>query len=860
MHDALTFAAPSAQTVYGPDAKPLPRGHVILGWLTAAPLAPAAIGLAIGVFINAAWAAPFWAAMIAFAAAGVVLVRARQNDGLRHAVIALAAAALGTALHDTAFRRWSADHIVRYSGDEPTLVRMTGTVVQTPFAPSGGSEPIEWIPSATRTRLLVDSERLEGVSGPIDVSGLVTVLVRAPLAGVNAGDRVELFGTLHRPAPPDNPGERDWALVHRRNGVLAEMSCTYAANVKVLAPGRGPARLLGEVRRRACAAMREQAFEADAPGGRLLEALVLGQRSAVSVELNQAFVNTGTVHYLSVSGAHVGVLVGFVWLVGWVLGRTRRQCAAFAVVVVTAYALLTEPSPAITRSAIMSVVFCAAIWWRRPLRAANALAAAALIILVISPTQLFDASFQLSFVSLLAIMYLAERVHAAGKWGFDKLLRRDDPLLQPEIQRMLNPPSWRKRAMDFCLRQLGWALALSVAASLAGAGLCAYHFRQVPLWGWLNTVLVTIPMSLVLLLGLVKTAVSAVFPPGAVALGWPLEQLTAGLIWCIHTLDLLPGSGSAAPQAPAWIAALGLAVLAFWVVAPRLRIRGRWVAGTATGFALLAGWSLWARGDTDVLKVDVLSVGNGTACVIQMPGGRTMLYDMGARPPYDLQRWTVGPFLSHERIRSIDVLAVSHAELDHFSGVPDLLDRVRVRELLTAPHFHRPPQPGSPAERLFADLSGRDLPKRTVTRGDRVKTGGGATIEVLWPPPEGELEIHDANNASLVLRITYAGRRVLLCGDIEEAAERHLMLSGDVSADVLVLPHHGSVVRTTGEFIRAVNPAWCIRSSGRVDRETSNGLLELMAGRQYLNTADRGAVSVRIAEGEMSVRGFRQAP
>jgi len=115
------------------------------------------------------------------------------------------------------------------------------------------------------------------------------------------------------------------------------------------------------------------------------------------------------------------------------------------------------------------------------------------------------------------------------------------------------------------------------------------------------------------------------------------------------------------------------------------------------------------------------------------------------------------------------------------------------------------------------------------------------------------LDVRDENNTSLVLRITHAGRRILLCGDIEEAAEQHLTLSGDIRADVLVLPHHGSVTWMTQEFVRAVDPAYCIRSSGQRDRDTTNGLLSLMAGRHYFNTADRGAVEVRVGPGELSV-------
>jgi hypothetical protein len=155
---------------------------------------------------------------------------------------------------------------------------------------------ITWIQELPRTRLTIEAEAIEGVYGSIPVTGKVSVVVHEPLLNVRAGDRVELFGTLHRPAKPANPGERDWPLIERRNGVLAEMSCQHAANVTLLAQGSRSIGWLNAARRYAVAAMHEGAFEESSPGSKLLDALVLGQRSAVDHNLNQAFINTGTVH------------------------------------------------------------------------------------------------------------------------------------------------------------------------------------------------------------------------------------------------------------------------------------------------------------------------------------------------------------------------------------------------------------------------------------------------------------------------------------------------------------------------------------------------------------------------------------
>src|SRR5690606_8603756 len=197
--------------------------------------------------------------------------------------------------------------------------------------------------------------------------------------------------------------------------------------------------ILAAARLRARLAMLERAAPGDMPGEQLLEALVLGQRSAVDPALNQAFVETGSVHYLSVSGAHVGMLASAVWLACMLAGISRRSGALVRRTLVTADATLAEPSPPVIRSAIMGVLLCTAILLRRPVRTANWLALSAVVILVVSPVQLFEPGFQLSFLTLIGLIYLGPQVHRGLRDLVQWLRGADDPLLKPPVQRLLRP-------------------------------------------------------------------------------------------------------------------------------------------------------------------------------------------------------------------------------------------------------------------------------------------------------------------------------------------------------------------------------------------------------------------------------------
>jgi len=234
-----------------------------------------------------------------------------------------------------------------------------------------------------------------------------------------------------------------------------------------------------------------------------------------------------------------------------------------------------------------------------------------------------------------------------------------------------------------------------------------------------------------------------------------------------------------------------------------------------------------------------------------------LVYDIGAMPPYDIQKWTVGPFLAHERIYTIASVVLSHANLDHYCGLPDLAEARSIGMVFSPPHFARDADEHTSAARVMADIRRRAVAWHTLVRGDRLTGTGDVGVEVLWPPPPGELVLKQTNDTGIVLRISYSGRSILLCADIGELPQRHLMASAALKADVLVLPHHGDVEPTTAALIQAVDPSYCIRSSGQCNVHTDNGILDLVTGRKYYNTADDGAIEVRIAPNEVRVGSQR---
>lgn len=828
----------------------------VRAWLAAQPLVPVAVGLILGIALDSRWPTPVLLAVGGFVVAGVLIAVARSNEMARAAALFLAALPVGAARHDLAVRHWPSDHVVRYCGPGPTLVRLTGTVLTQPVIAPASSGYVEWIARPPRTRMLLAADSLATDSGPVAVSGTVGLTVREPVAHAVAGDRVEIFGTLYRPGRPANPGELDYSLISHRRGVLARAVCSLAAHVQ---PRPGSATTHGHMarfRRWMRSTMLEDTYEAAEPGAEILASMVLGQRSAVSRPVNDAFTTVGVVHYLSVSGAHVGMLAGVVWLIGIAAGASRRTCAGWVLVVITAYGLLAEPRPPIWRAVIVGDLACVAVLLRRPIRSANWLALAAICLLMVRPTQLFEPGFQLSFLTVLALLFVAPRAHAAAVQLIRRLRGCDDPLLQQPIQDMLNPPSTARRIVRGTAATLGLWLSLSLVAWIASAPIVAYHFHRLSVWGWFNNLLVLPLVWVTQVLGLAKTTLSALVPPLGSLLGAPLRLAADWLVDLVMALSHLPGAVLPTPAVPTWVLWAGLFVAVLWLAARKLGIAHRTVGLVGFALALPAAWTLAPRGHGDACVIDVLAVGQGAACMVHLPDGRSFAYDMGSLSNDDLYCWTIERYLACQHVGRLEAVILSHAHLDHYAALPDLLAHRRVGRLFVPPHFLATAHRGGASPRLRKVLGELDAVARPIQRADRLTGTSPVTVEVLWPPPLGAFPLEHANDTSLVLRIAYAGRSVLLCGDIGSVPQQALMASTDLKADVLLSPHHGSIDPTVADFVTFVDPAHVVRSGGYAS-ETAERLAEVLEGRHFWDTAVHGAVRIRITPDDLDVTGWR---
>jgi competence protein ComEC len=249
--------------------------------------------------------------------------------------------------------------------------------------------------------------------------------------------------------------------------------------------------------------------------------------------------------------------------------------------------------------------------------------------------------------------------------------------------------------------------------------------------------------------------------------------------------------------------------------------------------------ALTYRPTPDGLRVTFLAVGHGGCTVLELPDGRVLVYDAGALAGPDVTRRQIAPFLWHRGVRRIDEVFLSHADLDHFNGLPSLLDRFGVGQVTLTPSFAAKPTPG--VREAVAAIERAGVRTRVVTAGDRL-TAGAVTFDVLHPPavgPDG-----NENARSLVLLVRHAGHSLLLTGDLEGAGLDRVLGLPPQPVDVLMAPHHGAKAANPPALAAWARPRLVVACQGPPPWPTQVPSVYESRGAEYLGTWPHGAVTV----------------
>lgn len=670
-------------------------------------------------------------------------------------------------------------------------------------------------------------------------------------ADLAVGLEVVVRGSLEPVEGPRNPGEFDFRTYYRSKGTACRMfgEKFHAAGGEPVPYDRaveGFRSWCGNVLDRVC-------LPEDAA---VFRAVLLGDSSAMDPGVREMYQRNGISHLLAVSGQHLAIVGGGIYLILRRVGLGYGKAGALSAFLVISYGILTGSSGSAVRAVIMIICLWLAAVKGRSYDTISALGLAALFLLGREPYLLYHSGFQLSFGAVLAIGGL-------GGW----------------LRRVLGVRcAWEQ------------TLLISLCVQICITPVVLYHYYQYPLYGIILNLLVVPLISILMYSGILGIAIGSVWLKGGMAAVGAGHYILMFYEWLCGQAERLPGYCLVMGR-PGWRQiglyglGIGIALAGIKIWAERRKEKDE-ESGTkekkeagqpGAGEKGKRGWrsAIYLSGlffayavcflaflppSVKELEVVCLDVGQGDGLLL-LTRDYTVLVDGGSSSQKDLGNKTLEPYLKSRGITGIDYAVVSHGDSDHINGLSYLLEEsedIKIENLIL-------PVMGQGKEQeqeqevygnlaLLAENRGALVSYMDVS--DRIEAGA-LTLTCLYAGEE--FTAQDRNSHSLIICGDYKGFHMLFTGDTGEAQEKQLVELAETEnsiqdihldhVEILKTAHHGSPASSSEKFLDRVNIKLALISYGR-GNTYGHPSPEVVArlksrGAQVLETGIRGAITLR---------------
>ena len=714
-------------------------------------------------------------------------------------------------------------------GNETSLVTVRGTLAETPSLKiyERDGEQTEHTLALIRV-----SEIRRGDNWQPALGSIIVTTPSALASNYFAGQPVEASGVITLPPVPVAEGLFDYRAYLRRQGIYFQLKTASIDDWKLLSTNATPPisdRFLAWSQKTLARGLPVE----DEPL-KLLWAMTLGWKTALTSEVSEPFMQSGTMHIFAISGLHIALIAGILVAILRTVQVPRFWCGAVIIPLIWFYTAATGWQPSAIRSTIMMTIIIAGWSLKRPSNLINSLAAAAFIILIYDPQQLFQASFQLSFFVVLSIALFMPPLEKIR----DRLLQHD-PLLPVELL-----PRWQ-RWLSAPLRVVLTSVAVSLAAWFGSWPLTAYYFHLFSPVTLLANLLIVPLASAALACNLGSLICGDWFP-------WATELFNySGWLWMKLMLEISHGVVKL-PGAFLYVRSPVLADFAIYygamlAVMSGVAFRKKWRVATLIGVVFIAifyGWRWQAARSTTTLTV--LPLNGGHAVFVQSgQSADDLLIDCGDTNSVD---FITQPFLHAQGVNHLPRFALTQGDVRDMGGAQSVCELFFVGQVITSPVRFR----SSVYRQTITALEQTPDRHKVVSRGDTI-----GTWTVLYPAATNSFP--QANNNALVLKGEIYGAQVLLLSDLGRAGQSVLLEgTNDLRADIVI-----AGLLTDGEplcnaLLDAIQPKVIIiaDSESPATRRASPALRERLAQRNILviYTRQSGAVTLTARPGGWELR------
>ncbi|MBI4970819.1 MAG: ComEC/Rec2 family competence protein [Candidatus Omnitrophica bacterium] len=498
----------------------------------------------------------------------------------------------------------------------------------------------------------------------VTLSGNVRVTLLNAKIVPSYGDELRIKGELSFPKSAVNPGEFDYRKYLENQDIRASLLGFGSHSIRVIETRPGLIRKIFDLRN----AIHDRVYQlAPAPERDILLSLITGERTSIPREITDDFVSTGTVHVLAISGFQVSLVAGFVFLLlGW-FGVSMRVAALISAAVLVFYVPLAGWQLPVQRAGIMGLVILGAVMLSRASDVITSIFFALFLLLVMNPNHLYSVAFQLSFISVLALMGISPQIN---DW-----LRTDQKISGSGSPQHI--PWWKK-----VLRSFKITFASTLAATIGTFPLILFYFHVLSFTSLLANCVI-VPLTTFALFTLIFVlAISLVWLPAAaflIAIPVCFVKLSTG---AAHFLAQFPLGYLYLPS-PHWsMLVIYYGLLLMFITG----LTKSWHPFMKRTFAI---------GTVGVLIAMLLPVfrTREEIVILNVPGssvifsedrlGRTVLFNGGRGESFAQDYWTVIPFLKARGIKKLDQVFMTSMKRKFWSGLVRISNHCKFRSVAT---------------------------------------------------------------------------------------------------------------------------------------------------------------------------------